>query len=112
VHSTGVHLKSSRRCWPHAEGLKANIVEGKLGRRDTGKRAIACLDKLSGTFLGKPFPAGWIDRVDAGGKSLVDFVPASTLYHVYCALTEAVAFDPGTVAQTRSDRPGAKEWPH
>ena len=59
------------------------------------------MSRLSETFLAKPFPAGWIDRVDADGKSLVNFVPASTLYHVFCALTEAAR----TLAATSGSKP-------
>ena len=89
VDAIGYPIKSSRRSWPHTEGLKANIVEGEVGRPGCDERAARCLARLSDTFLGRPFPAGWIDRVDENGRSLVEFVPASTLYHIFCAVTEA-----------------------
>ena len=36
-----------------------------------------------------PFPGGWMDQFDAAGKPLTEFVPASTFYHVFCAIAEA-----------------------
>jgi mannose/cellobiose epimerase-like protein (N-acyl-D-glucosamine 2-epimerase family) len=40
-------------------------------------------------FLGRPVPGGWIDHVDANGAPIIDFMPASTLYHVFLAAAEA-----------------------
>ena len=40
-------------------------------------------------FWRRPIPAGWIDRVSADGAPIVEFMPASTLYHVFGAVTEA-----------------------
>ena len=40
-------------------------------------------------FLGRPVAGGWIDHVDANGAPMVDFMPASTLYHVFLAAAEA-----------------------
>jgi mannose-6-phosphate isomerase len=38
---------------------------------------------LAGAFAG-----GWIDQVTAKGEPMVDFAPASTLYHVFLAIAE------------------------
>jgi mannose-6-phosphate isomerase len=40
-------------------------------------------------FMGKPWPAGWIDHLDASGQPIVDYAPASTLYHMVLATAEA-----------------------
>jgi mannose-6-phosphate isomerase len=89
VDPLGRVLKGSRRSWPHTEAAKANIVEGESGRDGCDERAARAFARLSDTFLGRPFPGGWIDRIDADGKSMAPFVPASTLYHVFCATAEA-----------------------
>jgi len=87
---SGTVVTNSRRSWPHTEGAKANIVEGEAGRAGCDERGAQCLTRLTDTFLGRPFPGGWIDRVSADGAPIAEFVPASTLYHVFGAVTEAV----------------------
>jgi mannose/cellobiose epimerase-like protein (N-acyl-D-glucosamine 2-epimerase family) len=86
---SGNVIANSRRSWAHTEGAKANIVEGEAGRAGCDEKAAQCLARLSDTFLARPIPAGWIDRVSADGAPIVDFMPASTLYHVFGAVSEA-----------------------
>lgn len=86
---TGKVLKNSRRSWPHAEALKANIVEGECGRLGCDERAARCVARLLGTFIGRPIRGGWIDHTDGAGRPIVTMIPASTLYHIFCATTEA-----------------------
>jgi mannose/cellobiose epimerase-like protein (N-acyl-D-glucosamine 2-epimerase family) len=87
---SGAVVTNSRRSWPHTEGTKANIVEGEAGRPGCDERGAQCLARLTDTFLGRPFPGGWIDRISADGAPIAEFIPASTLYHVFGAVTEAV----------------------
>ena len=47
------------------------------------------LAALKQHYLDQPFPGGWMDQFDAAGKPLTEFVPASTFYHVFCAIAEA-----------------------
>ena len=89
VDVSGRLIDGSRRTWPHTEGLKANIVEGKRGRMGCDRRAAQCVSRLL-QFIGRPIHGGWVDRLSADGAYLSDFIPASTLYHVFCAVTEAV----------------------
>jgi mannose/cellobiose epimerase-like protein (N-acyl-D-glucosamine 2-epimerase family) len=89
VEATGAVIKTSRRSWPHTEGLKANIVEGEFGRASCDAQAVRCLQRLADTFIGRPVPGGWIDHVDEKGAPLVTMMPASTLYHLFCAIAEA-----------------------
>ena len=70
------------------EAIKCNLVEGARGR-------VGCLDKaavltglLSRRFLEPALQGGWIDRLDADGRPIGDFVPASSLYHVMGAIDE------------------------
>jgi mannose-6-phosphate isomerase len=89
IDSGGVMLKSSRRSWPHAECLRANIVEGERGRPDCDERAARALARITDTFVGRPTAGGFIDHVDGTGAALVAMMPASTLYHLFGALAEA-----------------------
>ena len=89
VETSGIILKRSRRCWPHTEALKANIVEGEVGQSGHDGRAARCVSRLMETFIGRPTRGGWMDHLDANGHPLVAMMPASTLYHVFCATAEA-----------------------
>ena len=90
VETSGAILKSSRRSWPHTEALKANIVEGETARRGCDERAARCVSRLMETFLGRPIRGGWIDHIDTNGLPTVTTIPASTLYHAFCATAEVI----------------------
>jgi mannose-6-phosphate isomerase len=89
VDVSGAVLKSSRRSWPHTEALKANIVEGEIGRKGGDAKATRCMELLMNVFVGRPVAGGWIDHVDGTGAPIVTMMPASTLYHLFVAATEA-----------------------
>jgi mannose/cellobiose epimerase-like protein (N-acyl-D-glucosamine 2-epimerase family) len=40
-------------------------------------------------YLMHPVVGGWYDQFDRDGRSLVDFIPASSFYHILCAIAEA-----------------------
>jgi len=91
VAMRGGRRVESRRCWGTCEALKAAAsgFENERARELAMERAARFLRALRTLFLSGPFPGGWIDRVDAQGKPLVDYVPASTLYHIFLAVAEA-----------------------
>jgi mannose-6-phosphate isomerase len=45
--------------------------------------------RLDRHYLQHPAAGGWYDQFDGEGRSLVDTIPASTFYHVLCAIAEA-----------------------
>jgi mannose/cellobiose epimerase-like protein (N-acyl-D-glucosamine 2-epimerase family) len=77
--------KRSHRVWPHTEAIKAAATRQDRALADRMGKA------LLQTFLDKPFAGGWIDHVSPDGAPLVDYVPASSLYHL--ALAASVAED-------------------
>jgi mannose/cellobiose epimerase-like protein (N-acyl-D-glucosamine 2-epimerase family) len=81
-------VKSSHRLWPHAEGAKAAVARFSMGDAIAPEFASAMVNALGATFLDKPFAGGWIDRISANGSPLVDFIPASSLYHLFSAAAE------------------------
>lgn len=87
--SAGNVITASRRTWPLTEAAKANIAEGEHRRGPFDEKAAHSFSSLAGRFLERPIPAGWIDRITASGEPMMQFMPASTLYHVFCAITEA-----------------------
>lgn len=80
--------RRSHRLWPHAEGAKIAAVRTEAGDGDARPVAEAMAYALNNTFLHQPFEGGWIDRVDEAHCALIDFVPASSLYHLYTAFVE------------------------
>jgi mannose/cellobiose epimerase-like protein (N-acyl-D-glucosamine 2-epimerase family) len=81
--------KASRRCWPHTESIKAEAASFEMGDSDAAPRAARTIERLLAVFLGRPVAGGWVDHVDASGAPIVNFMPASTLYHVFLAAAEA-----------------------
>jgi mannose-6-phosphate isomerase len=81
-------LKSSHRIWPHAEAAKAAVARHLVGEGDAPLFASTMIRALLDHFLDRPFEGGWIDHIDAEGRALVDYVPASSLYHLFLAAAE------------------------
>ena len=81
--------KASHRLWPHTEAIKAAAArhgQGDPRARRTGEDMAGL---LMTHFCGRPFAGGWTDQIDADMKPLVDYVPASSLYHLFLAAAEA-----------------------
>jgi mannose/cellobiose epimerase-like protein (N-acyl-D-glucosamine 2-epimerase family) len=88
-------VKPAHRIWPHTEAIKAAMActDEALARRMS--------DALLTHFLDRPFTGGWIDHIDSNYAPLVDYVPASSLYHLFLAAAEA--------APLAADRPVAAQ---
>jgi mannose-6-phosphate isomerase len=84
-----VPLKTSRRVWPHTEAIKAAATRHALGDADAHGFAESMAAGLLSHFLNRPFPGGWVDHLNANGVPLVDYVPASSLYHLTLAASVA-----------------------
>lgn len=78
----------SRRLWPMTEAIKCNLAEGVRGRAGCFDRAADLVSLLHKRFIVPAAQGTWIDRLDAGGNSASDFVPASSLYHLVGAIDE------------------------
>lgn len=76
----------SHRVWPVTEAIKAHLAMAASLRPQAEAGAAAAADRLVSRFLTPQ--GGWIDRLDASGVAATDFMPASTLYHVMCAIDE------------------------
>ncbi len=82
--------KPSHRLWPHTEAIKAAAARARAERDPDALRfATAMAQTLMQRFLDRPFAGGWTDQFDAAGRPLVDYVPASSLYHLFFAAAEA-----------------------
>ena len=80
------------RVWPQTERIKAWLAMAGLAATEAER--AAALDKVvaATTGLDKYFsvsiPGLWRERLAGDGAFLVEPVPASSLYHITCAVTE------------------------
>ena len=81
--------RSTRRLWPQTELAKAWIAQAEAGEAGAAEEARAALARLERHYLCHPVAGGWHDQFDRDGNSLVATIPASSFYHVLCAVTEA-----------------------
>jgi mannose/cellobiose epimerase-like protein (N-acyl-D-glucosamine 2-epimerase family) len=71
------------RLWPSTEWLKAALIF------DDQAQATAAYDSLR-LFLDVAFKGLWADKLSLEGKIIPEPAPASTLYHIICAISECV----------------------
>jgi mannose/cellobiose epimerase-like protein (N-acyl-D-glucosamine 2-epimerase family) len=81
---------ASARTWPQTERLKACLASAELAnsddeRSDWERKATEALASFA-PFLQTDIRGLWHDRVDASGHPVIAAAPASTLYHIMCAL--------------------------
>lgn len=81
--------KASSRVWPHTEGIKAAAARDAEGDAEALAFGDLMARGLLGHFLDRPFAGGWADHVGPDRRPLVDYVPASSLYHLFFAAAEA-----------------------
>ena len=81
--------KPTRRCWPQTEIAKAWIAQAEAGEPGAADEARAALQRLQQHYLSHPVQGGWYDQFDQNGQSVVDAIPASSFYHILCAIAEA-----------------------
>ncbi|MET4279149.1 MULTISPECIES: AGE family epimerase/isomerase [unclassified Bradyrhizobium] len=81
--------RTTRRLWPQTEIAKAWIAQAESGEAGAADEARVALARLERHYLSHPVRGGWYDQFERDGKSLIDTIPASSFYHVLCAVTEA-----------------------
>lgn len=89
--ASGNIKRASRRLWPQTEIAKAWIAQAESGEAGADVEARAALSRLDQHYLSHPVAGGWYDQFDPDGRSLVATIPASSFYHVLCAIVEAEA---------------------
>jgi mannose/cellobiose epimerase-like protein (N-acyl-D-glucosamine 2-epimerase family) len=90
-NAAGEIKRHSRRLWPQTEIAKAWIAQAESGEAGAADEARAALARLERHYLNHPVAGGWYDQFDREGNSLVATIPASSFYHVLCAVVEAEA---------------------
>ncbi len=95
VGSDGIHVDASARLWPQTERMKAWLSIGDRlgdeGRLEAEAKVVDAGNALRRYFDGMP-PGMWRDVLQSDGTFLAGTVPASSLYHVICAVAELVRY--------------------
>jgi len=78
------------RCWGLTEALKAELALVRAGNPDNIAGANAVFDRLWEDHIESAVSGGWLDRLDASGKSISTDMPASTGYHLHLAFSELI----------------------
>jgi mannose-6-phosphate isomerase len=89
IDTLGRPRKTSRRLWPQTELIKAWLAQAETGADRADEAAEMLISALMETYLAGPFRGGWYDQFSSDGTSIGDFVPASSLYHVFLSAAEA-----------------------
>lgn len=90
INENGIVLEHSTRIWPQTELIRRqNQLLSQAG--DAEKKQF---QRLNSRFLDHYMPlslkGGWVDQYDENQKAKVDYMPASSLYHIYGAGREMV----------------------
>lgn len=90
VDPAGTVLAGTKRLWPQTEAVKAHLARAEfLDDRDAAARARADLAMLFRHYVGADH-AVWRDQLSRDGEEVSTHIPASTLYHLFLCMAEAV----------------------
>lgn len=95
VRDDGAPLDRGSRTWPNTERLKAAIALYELDGTDPAPVLRSAGSLLLDRYLAHTPHGTWVDAFDAGGAPIVEFIPASTLYHVFLAFAEVLRVSGG-----------------
>lgn len=86
----GTSLDENKRLWVQTEAIKAQLARMEFQDDDAAARRLEeLLARLFDLYLA-PGSGSWQDHLDAQGKGFAETVPASSLYHLFLALTEVL----------------------
>ncbi len=80
------------RMWPQTEWLKASTKLALVGNPNKREHYLASAIKATeafSLFLSTPVKGLWFDKRQPDGNLLKEAAPASTFYHILCAIYEA-----------------------
>lgn len=90
IRDDGTPIDRGSRTWPNTERLKAAVALYELDGVDPSQIVNETNKLIFDRYLSAPMPGAWLDAFDKSGKSTVEDIPASTLYHVFLAFAEVL----------------------
>ncbi|WP_231757844.1 AGE family epimerase/isomerase [Microbulbifer elongatus] len=103
VSIQGNVLKASKRCWPLTELIKASLCQANSGDREAEAHAARGIQLLFKYYFDDNVPGLYIDQLDAENRVANNLAPASTLYHLMVATTEAADYAAATKLKMRAE---------
>jgi mannose-6-phosphate isomerase len=92
VSLDGRIIDGNARLWPQTERIKAAVARhNRLRCPETEAEVVAAYAGLI-PYLDTPCPGVWRDRWLASGDWQIEDAPASSFYHIVCALNELITF--------------------
>ena len=86
VSESGTAISAATRLWPQTEAAKA--MGTGVARSMSAPATDHFLNGLTERFLVPAVAGSWIDQLDEAGVARSLFAPASSLYHIVCALDD------------------------
>ncbi|WP_439814795.1 AGE family epimerase/isomerase [Zavarzinia sp. CC-PAN008] len=82
------------RLWPQAERLKAMLTMARLEPHRAGEHEAAAAQAWQGLarYLATPRAGLWWDRCQVDGGFVEEPAPASSLYHIVCAISALLTY--------------------
>lgn len=102
VSPQGRILKASKRCWPLTELIKASLCQASTGDQQAEVDAARGIHLLFKYYFDKKIPGLYVDQLDAENRVINNLAPASTLYHLMVATTEAVDYSAAAKLKMRA----------
>jgi mannose/cellobiose epimerase-like protein (N-acyl-D-glucosamine 2-epimerase family) len=90
VRENGGVVSRGSRVWPQTETIRTLCREDVGGEKWPGL-ITDITETLFETHLPLDLNGGWIDQIDQNGAPVVDYMPASTLYHLAGAAMDTAA---------------------
>jgi mannose/cellobiose epimerase-like protein (N-acyl-D-glucosamine 2-epimerase family) len=90
VRENGSDVSRGSRVWPQTETIRALCREDRGGEKWPGLLSDIT-EALFKMHLPVDLDGGWIDQADQNGAPAVDYMPASTLYHLAGAAMDTAA---------------------
>lgn len=94
VNAKGSPLQTTSRLWTNCERIKAAVALAGTDHTVPGLEWESSASLLLDRYLPTQRPGLWVDRFRPDGRALSESVPASSLYHLMFAATEALQTGP------------------
>ncbi|MGJ8678987.1 AGE family epimerase/isomerase [Paraglaciecola sp.] len=96
ISINGQVLKSTKRCWPMTEWIKAALTQAsytdKKDSYDYEQDAVTAIESLVNHYLDTSVTGSYLDQRGKNNQIISDFAPSSTLYHLMMTGLEAKRF--------------------
>jgi mannose/cellobiose epimerase-like protein (N-acyl-D-glucosamine 2-epimerase family) len=93
VWLNGMVKDGGARLWPQTERLKAAVARySRTGEASEADEIVAAFNGLL-PYLDTPARGTWYDKLNADGTWVVEDAPASSFYHIVCAIAELMSVD-------------------